>query len=455
MRGLTLEAAARACGGRYIGSDKLLNREIEFITTDSRKASDGCLFAAIPGERVDGHSFISGAFRAGALCAICERVPENVEGACIVVPSTQDALGAIAAYYRTQFDIPFVGITGSVGKTTAKELIAAVLSRRFNVLKTEGNFNNELGVPLTLFRLRDEHEAAVVEMGISHFGEMRRLSNMVKPDMAVFTVIGYSHLEFLKNREGVLRAKSEITEHMQGQGTVFVNGDDDLLRSMSCAQNKVTFGLSNECGIRAENVEYSGLDGMTFDIVCPPRRIHAHINAFGVHVVTAALAAAAVGIHLGLTDDEIRLGIDDYRTISGRALAENTGFCTVIDDAYNSNPTSASAAIASLAALGGRRVCILGDMRELGEASESLHAEVGRLAAESGIDLIICCGEQAAAIRSGANEVGPGSAVMYYPEMGMLIKDIQKLIRRGDSVLVKASHSMRFEEIVKALKALK
>jgi UDP-N-acetylmuramoyl-tripeptide--D-alanyl-D-alanine ligase len=224
MKNLHLNDILRVTGGEYGGPEPAKAREIRFITTDSREAGEGCLFAALLGERADGHNYMESAYEKGALAVLCERRPTREDIPSVVVPSTAAALSDIAAYYRLQYDIPVVGVTGSVGKTTAKEVIAAVLNRRFRVHKTGGNFNNELGVPLTLFGLRPDHTAAVIEMGISHFGEMRRLARVVRPTMAVFTVVGHSHLEFLHNREGVLRAKSEILEGMPEDGVVFVTG---------------------------------------------------------------------------------------------------------------------------------------------------------------------------------------------------------------------------------------
>ena len=235
-------------------------QEITAITTDSRTITSGCLFAAIPGARVDGHDFIPAAAEQGAACVLCNRFVD-ADVPQIVVPDTQEALRHIAAFYRSQFDFPFVGVTGSVGKTTAKEMIAAVLSARFDTLKTEKNFNNELGVPLTLFRLREEHEAAVVEMGISGFGEMTRLTDMVHPDIAVFTLIGDSHLEFLGDRAGVLRAKGEMIGGMAEEGIVIANGDDALLRNHHFGRKTILFGFGENCDVRAVEESPDGLRG--------------------------------------------------------------------------------------------------------------------------------------------------------------------------------------------------
>lgn len=446
MRGMTVENIVRVCAGTFSGDTALLKSEVTAVTTDSRQVTRGCLFAAIAGERVDGHRFINNAFAGGALCALGERVPENAAGPVVAVPNVPLALQDLAAYYRGLFSIPVVGITGSVGKTTAKEMIASVLSQKTCVHKTLGNFNNELGVPLTLFGLRPEHGAAVVEMGISHFGEMRRLTRMVRPDFVVFTVIGHAHLEFLGDREGVLRAKSEILEGIPPTGTVFLNGDDDLLRGLKCAQRRVTFGRGEDCDVRA--VDLRALDGgrTACAIVSGDRRIEVEIQAFGDHMVYAALEGAAVGMAMGLGDEEIRRGISAFEPVGHRARIIVTGRLTIIDDCYNANPTSVASAIYSMGRLGGRKVCILGDMLELGADSARLHREIGALAVSSGVSLVLAQGEMARSICDGA-----GKAAVHFETREELIAALGSYIRPGDTVLVKASHSMKFEEISEAL----
>ena len=447
MNGMTVQKIALACGGQIFGTPT--DGEITAVTADSRKTERGCMFAAIVGTRVDGHDFINAAFEAGAACCLCEKVPDNPAGGCIQVADTQRALGEIAAYYRGLFDIPVIAVIGSVGKTTAKEMIYRVLARRFDVLKTEGNLNNELGVPLTLLRLRSNHEVAVTELGISHFGEMTGLAQIAHPTMALFTVIGDAHLEFLHDREGVLKAKSEVLALMPPDGKIFVNGDDPLLAAMPCVQEKITFGTASGLCVTANDIVATA-SGTKCVIRSQGREIAVEIPAFGSHMVCAALGAAAVGIELGLTDGQIAAGIGDYTPVGDRCSAADTGYITLISDCYNSNPTSCAAGLRSLAGLGGRRVCILGDMLELGDSCAQLHYGIGELAAELGIDLIICCGELAADIRRGA-----GEDAKYYARKEDLIAQLPTLIHRGDSVLVKASRSMKFEEICEALRGLK
>ena len=305
MRGLSLENIISACRGDYYGDISLLRTEVTAVISDSRKAQPGCLFAAIAGERVDGHDFIPAVMEAGALCCIGEHVPDKSCRPFIRVRDTLEALQLIAEFYRTRFDIPFIGITGSVGKTTAKEMVAAVLSRKFNVLKTAGNFNNDLGVPLTIFGLGEEHTAAVVEMGISHFGDMSRLTKIVKPDYGLFTNIGHAHLEYLGDRAGVLKAKGEMMECLAHKGKVFVCGDDDMLASAYFGREKISYGLGEGCLVRAENIRTEA-DGSTVCTICGfGHSFEARINAFGEHMVSAALAGAAVGMELGLSEEEL------------------------------------------------------------------------------------------------------------------------------------------------------
>lgn len=447
MKNLTLKNIAAACGGELVGAQGREGREISFVTTDSREAGADCLFAAIAGSRADGHDYIPEVLEKGALCVLAQRLPEPCAGPAVLVDSVPTALQALAGFYRGGFDIPVIGVTGSVGKTTAKEMLYAVLSEKYCVHKTAGNFNNELGVPLTLFGLRPEHTAAVVEMGISDFGEMTRLTRMVRPDFALFTIIGHSHLETLGSREGVLRAKSEILQCVPGSGTVLYNGDDDLLPALKCGGRRVVkFGLGPGCDVRAENVRTLESGFTACGIVSGQRRIAAEIPAYGDHMVYAALAAAALGLELGLTDAEIERGIANYEGVGHRSRLLRTGKITVVDDCYNANPTSTASAIRSLAGLPGRKVCVLGDMLDMGGQSESLHRGIGALCAEQGVELVLTCGEMARFISAEA-----GERARHFEGRAQLIAALPGLIRAGDTVLVKASHSMRFDEVCAAL----
>ena len=442
MRHLTPGILQKVTGGEVRGN--LPAAEITAISTDSRTVVPGGLFAAIPGQTVDGHDYIPMAADKGASCVLCSRFSET-DIPQIRVEDTLTALREIAAFYRCQFDIPFVGITGSVGKTTAKEMIGAVLAACFNTLRTEKNFNNELGVPLTLFRLREEHEAAVVEMGISDFGEMTRLTEMVHPDIAVFTLIGDAHLEFLGDHSGVLRAKSEIVSGMPDDGVVIANGDDDTMRGHDFGRKTVWFGLGDDCGVRAAEIENEGTSAVTCVIEAGERRIPVRIPAFGRHMVYAALMGAAVGLELGLSDEEIAAGIAAFETVGSRGRILNTGSITILDDCHNANPTSTASSLDTLSSMPGRHVAILGDMLELGERGPMLHRETGRKAAASA-ELVLACGTVSRAIADGA-----GDRALWYPDTDSLIKALPDHIRPGDTILVKASHAMGFDAVVESL----
>lgn len=451
MKNVTVGEAAALCGGKLINC-KNPDTELSSVCIDSRLAKDGSMFAAFKGERVDGHDYIAKALSQGAACCLAERVPEDADGTVIIVENVENALKSFAEAYREKFDIPVIGIAGSVGKTTAKEMVASVLSERFNVLRTEKNLNNELGVPLTIFRINPEHEAAVIEMGISDFGEMRRLAKMVKPTMAVYTLIGHAHLEHLHDRNGVLKAKTEMLEYMPGDGTVFLNGDDDLLSVYECVQNRVIYGSGDNADVRAENISIDGVKSISCDIVCGERRFRVSVPAYGQHMVSAALEGAAVGIKMGLSDEEIIRGISHYETVGRRANIIETGYITLIDDCYNANPDSVKCGIDSMPDGAGRKVCILGDMLEMGENMKELHASVGRHAAENGCELLITCGERSVNTHLGAKDL---ITAVHFDTNAELIAKLPELIKKGDVVLVKASNYMRFDEISEALKTLK
>ncbi|MEG2214164.1 MAG: UDP-N-acetylmuramoyl-tripeptide--D-alanyl-D-alanine ligase [Oscillospiraceae bacterium] len=439
MTGITVSDIARLTGGKLINGGG--ERRVSGVVIDSRLVRDGFAFAALPGERADGHDYISKAFELGAACCIALRVPSGETRPLVIVSEVAEALASLAEGYRKTLELPLIAVTGSVGKTTTKEMLAAVLSRRFNTLKTEKNLNNELGVPLTLFRIDASHEAAVVELGISHFGEMTRLAQMARPTMAVFTVIGRAHLEFLGDRDGVLRAKGELLDCMAKDAAVLVNGDDDKLSALCCTQKKITFGLGASCDVRAEDLVSDGVS-TSCDIICGERRLRVRIPAFGQHMVYAALAAAAVGMRLGMSDAELAEGIAAYSTVGRRASVVDTGSLTLIDDCYNANPDSVASAVRSASALGGRLVCILGDMLELGENTAELHKKTGELALSKGALLLT------------VGELSKNMGGLSFDTKSELISALPRLLKKGDRVLVKASHSMAFEEISDAIKGL-
>lgn len=458
MKNMTLKNIAKACGGKLFGGREDL--EISGAVMDSRQIEKDFLFFAIKGERVDGHQFIPQVMEKGAACAVCEKLPEAEEtgkytGSYILVEDVKKAMQDIAAFYRSGLDIPVVGITGSVGKTSTKEFIAAVLEQKYKVLKTQGNYNNELGVPLTLLRIREEHEAAVVEMGINHFGEMHRLSRMAAPDIVVMTNIGDCHLEALGSREGILKAKSEIFDFMKENGTVIINGDDDMLSMIKevHGHTPVTFGKNKNNLCYATDIRSKGLFGSSAELHLPSGSFQAEIPLPGEHMVYNALAAAAVGEALGLSVDEIAAGISAVKPTAGRSNLIECKDKVVIDDCYNANPVSMCAALDLLAQADTRKAAVLGDMFELGENAEKLHGDVGRHAAELALDVIVCVGEMSAEMAREARTANTGkSEIHYYPTKKDLLRELQDIVKPGDTVLVKASHGMGFEEIVENLK---
>ena len=453
MKNLTLRNLTEVCSGTWHGDDALLDREISAITTDSRKIEKDCLFVPIVGERVDAHRFIPDVMAKGALATLSERELPDAAYPYIQVASSLQAVKDIAEFYLQQLQIPVVGITGSVGKTSTKEVIASVLKEKYRTLKTQGNFNNELGLPLTVFRLREDDQIAVLEMGISDFGEMTRLTRIAKPDTCVITNIGTCHLENLGDRDGVLKAKTEIFQSMQPSGHIVLNGDDDKLATVDGYHGvkPVFFGLDAKRDVYADQIVSRGLKGVscrihmgedTFDVLVPTP---------GIHMVYNALAAAAVGRIYGLTIEEIKRGIESLETIRGRFKMIETENFLVVDDCYNANPVSMKASLDVLRDAKGRKVAILGDMGELGENEEQMHAEVGDHAAKNKIDLLICTGKLSSHMAEAAMANGGCGEVLQVPTMEALLTCLPSLIQSGDTVLVKASHFMHFEKVVEKL----
>ncbi len=448
--------------------------EITGAVLDSRKVEPGYLFFATRGERVDGHSFIPQVAEKGAALVICEEAPlqrrgtnASVEGSeagseylvnvpYIIVENSFDALKKVAAFYREQLTIPVIGVTGSVGKTSTKEMIAAGLSTKFNVLKTQGNFNNEVGLPLTILSIRKEHQAAVVEMGINHFGEMHRLSQIAKPDVCVITNIGQCHLENLIDRDGILRAKSEIFDFMAKDGFVVLNGDDDKLVTIQevNGHKPFFFGIGPEGAVAKDSfaveIQSKGLFGSGFEMQLMGDDLEASVPLPGHHMVVNALAAACVGRILGMTNEEVLAGIASVKATGGRSNIMKLADKTVIDDCYNANPVSMKSAIDLLMMAEGPKVAILGDMFELGTEELELHREVGHYAALARLERRIFIGSLAKEMYEGARMLR--TMPEYYPDKAAFLAANKPEDFAGMTVLVKASHGMHFEEIVEWLK---
>ncbi|MCI9378745.1 MAG: UDP-N-acetylmuramoyl-tripeptide--D-alanyl-D-alanine ligase [Eubacterium sp.] len=459
MKDMTLKNIAACCGGTYFGDKASLNTAITSVAIDSRKIQAGGLFIPIRGERADGHDFIPSVMQGGALACLSEHKLDGQANRYILVESTQSALRDIAAFYRRALDIKVVGITGSVGKTSTKEMIASVLKQKFRVHKTEGNFNNEIGLPLTVFGITAEHEIAVLEMGISDFGEMHRLAEIAAPDICVITNIGLCHLENLGSRDGILKAKTEVFSHLNGEGIVVLNGDDDKLRTVQQVNGKppIFYTLKEphhgRAGVYADGIKPLGMEGVQMTLHISGSSQEVAIPLPGEHNIYNALAAACVGAACGMEIDQICRGISSVRTISGRSNFIQMGCITVIDDCYNANPVSMQASIDVLSSASGRKIAILGDMGELGEDERRLHKETGRYVAQKGIDLLFCTGDLSLEMAQGAREAkGCQTIVSHFPDKRGLLDAAFKEIKPKDTVLVKASHFMNFPEIVEALK---
>ncbi len=446
MKALSVRQALAACKGKYTGDPDILNRNISCVAIDNRAVRGGGLFVPIIGERHDGHAFIGAAFEAGAVCTLSQLPLEDIPH--ILVESTLDAFQDIAAYYRGLFNLKMVGVTGSAGKTTTKELIALALSSGISTFKSRANLNNQTGVPLNLFELDDCYGAAVMEMGTNHFGEIASLARMVRPDCCVLTNIGEAHIENFGTKEGTLRAKTEMLDYMASGGRVVVCGDDPLLRALKNSRDDAaSYGIEPHNGYRAVNISERG-GGVEFTAVSDVFEVRVALGAPGRHMVQNALCALAVADTLGIDAALAAPALTAYSAGKGRLNIESVGNITVIDDSYNANPSSMRAAIDVLSGMGGRKVCVLGDMKELGEMAERYHVELGGYAAAVA-DLILCVGPLARGIARGA---GKNARALWFETQDELISELGSLIMEGDAVLVKGSRSMELERVAERLK---
>lgn len=423
------------------------------VCTDSRKLTNGCLFLPWVGEKFDGHNFIDAALDAGAAGCLCARLPQDIrpDKFYIKVDDTRLALRDLASAYRDKFQIPYVQVTGSVGKTTTKEMIAAVLGTKLNVLKTPENFNNDIGTPLTLFGLKPEHEAAVIETGMNHFGEIEYLGALVRPDIAVISNVGDAHIEFLGSRQGILQAKCEIFTHLKEGGLAILNGDDPLLNTVELPFRTVRCGQSEHCQVRITEIADHGVEGITCTVVTEKDSYELSVDSPGEHMAYSASIAVAVGEELGLSREEIVRGVGAYVPTGSRMrvlrFAEER---VVLDDCYNANPQSVAAALEILAKTSCERtVAVLGDMGELGAMSNQAHYNIGTLAAMLGIDQVITIGHSASKIADGT-EFG-GGEVYHFMTKEEAMQEVKMQLMPGTAMLVKASHSMHFEQLVAEL----
>ncbi len=447
-----LERIARITGGDFLG--RKVDCPLADISTDSRNMVAGSLFVPLRGERFDGHDYFSQAVKNGAAACLSEEVVAGLSVPVVRVADTLQALGDIAATMRLQLNGPLVAITGSAGKTTTKEMLATILSQVAPGLKTAGNFNNLIGLPLTLLQLKTEHQWAVIEMGTSRLGEIERLTEIAQPSIGIITNIGAAHLETLHGLDGVSRAKGELYAGLRG-GTAIVNLDDHRVAQLPIANGvkKVTYGLSSQAQVRAENLKASGA-GVSFELICAEQRHQVQLTSPGQHNVANALAATAAALEMEVPLATIVAGLEQFVAINGRMdLSPLPCGGLMLDDSYNSNPLSATAALEALSALpgNGRKVAVLGDMLELGADAEQMHIELGKKAATVA-DLIIAVGEYSASICQGAVAAGMATTqLVEVVDASAAIESLHKEQRSGDKVLVKGSRGIGLEAVVTAL----
>ena len=450
MTPCTVREICDAVGGTLLQSSEV---SVTRVSTDSRSIPEGALFVPLAGERFDGHAYIGKALESGAAGCLTARMPEVLLPGkfYIQVSDTRLALKALALWYRGRFALPVVQVTGSAGKTTTKEMIACVLGRHFCTLKTQANFNNDIGTPLTLLELAPEHQAAVIETGMNHFGEIRYLGEMVRPDIAVITNVGDAHIENLGNtRQGILRAKCEIFENLAPDGIAVLNGDDSLLNTVTLPQRILRCGTGEGCDVRVTEVDDQGLEGVACTVTTAKTSYRLETSSPGAYMIYPLAMAAAIGEYLGLTAEEITAGAADYVPVGSRMhLIPVDGQRLIIDDCYNANPQAMAEALRMLAKSRHRRkVAVVGDMGELGELTEQAHRDVGALARELKLDAVVAVGEKMRALR----ETDPSA--LWFPDTASALPALPDLFVGDTAVMVKASHAMHFESIVKELEKL-
>ncbi len=443
---ITASQIAAAVGGALRGPDLTASA----VSTDSRRIGPGCWFIPLAGERFDGHDYIDMALEKGAVGCLCARLPERLRAdrAYVQVEDTKRALKELASWYRGLFGLPVVQVTGSVGKTTTKELIASVLGQELDTLKTMGNLNGDIGAPLTVLELEPHHRAAVIETGMDSFGQIRCLGEMIRPDIAVITNIGDAHLEYLGSRQGILRAKSEIFENLRPGGLAVLNGDDELLNTLDLPFETMRCGMGENCQARISDVEDLGVAGVRCLVATAGGRYPLDIPAPGVHMVYAAAIAAVIGERLGLSGEAIRRGVAQYVPAGDRMRVERlAGGRTLLNDSYNANPQSMAAAVRVLAATPcERRIAMLGDMTELGDAAGPGHASIGRLAAELGVDTLLAVGPLCREYMVPAAREAGCADVRWFPDRESAQTALTEAFGPGDCALLKASHfSGRFD----------
>jgi len=451
MECINLEEIVLAVKGEVISGD-VQNKIIYAVTTDSRENIYNGLFIAIKGENTDGHKYIEDAVKNGAISILVSDVPEKyINGVVYIkVNNTIEGLQNLASAYRLKFNIPIVAITGSVGKTTTKDMISSVLATKYNVLKTEGNFNSEIGAPMTILRMNGSYEIAVIEMGMDHLRQIANISKILKPDTAVITNIGVAHIEYLKTRENILKAKCEVFENLNINGVAILNADDDMLVTIKNDIQKIWFGKSENADIRVENVSVDYTEGIVKSVLyVRDNKYNLIIPGLSEHLVYSAMSAIAVGLNYGLSIEQAIQGVANYTHTKMRMdiykLEDNI---LVIDDTYNANPDSMKSLIDTVRKANvENKILILGDMFELGEKSQELHIQVLDYAIKNGINKIFVTGNN---MREAANAM-QNSIIEWFETKDDLINNLDKIVIKNSIVAIKASRGMKFENITKKI----
>ena len=449
MKKFSLGEAAEAVNGKLYNANP--ETFVESVGSDSREVPSNSLFVAVKGEFFDGHAYSRSAVENGAVCVLSHEELDN-DIPYILVKDTKYAFLDMAKWYLDQFNIPVVAITGSVGKTTTKDMIYSVLSEKYKVLKNEGNFNNEVGMPLTIFNMNETHEIAVLEMGMNSFGEIHNLSKTATPEVCVITNIGNAHIGKLGSKEGILKAKSEIFDFADKNAVAILNGDDVMLNTLSHkAGSTLFFGTDEAAFCRARKLDDLGVKGSIWRVYMDRDNFMITIPLPGDYLIHNAMAAICVGKHFGIDNDSIANAIKCFKPSKNRIDLIDINGVTLVNDVYNASPVSMKAMIDSLSHSEGRKVCIFGDMLELGEDSAAFHEEVGCHAGKAKVELLLCTGEFAHVYEEAYKSAG-GKICVVFDSAEKLIEEASSYINAGDIVLVKASRGCKFERVIDKLK---
>ena len=446
MKKISIREAAIACGGEV--KNLRDDGDIRGAAIDSRKVLEGDMFVAIKGENTDGHKYISQAEDMGCSCVLMDNIAylSDAKGPVILVEDTVTALQEIAKAYRRMLDIKIIGVTGSVGKTSTSDMIKAVCDSRYRTVKTPGNYNNHIGLPLTIMSFDRDTQVGILEMGMNNAGEIHKLADIARPDIAVITNIGISHIENLGSRGDIFKAKMEITDFFNQDSVLIVDGEDDFLKYISGKDYRVV-KVGGEHIYRYENPAVLGENGISFDYVYGDKTTKVDMGVVGLHNAKNASLALTAGLAIGIDPEEAKLNLRAARLTGNRLMIKTAGDIKVIDDTYNASPASMFAAIDVLMQIeGGRKVAILGDMFELGKSAKDAHRGVGEYAKEKGVDQVICIGSHAWDIYKGVGKDG-----VYFKTKEDLYIAFDQLIRPGDVVLVKGSNGMHMDKIVKRI----